>query len=59
MEIKNKVTETFDEIFLKLNQTKLHGSQNFKMNAKFSNEFSTLFDSVEKENRVNISFWIG
>ncbi len=59
MEIKNKVTEIFDEIFLKLNQTKLHENQNFKVNAKFSNEFSTLFDSVEKENRINISFWIG
>ncbi|WP_234111058.1 hypothetical protein [Chryseobacterium sp. R2A-55] len=59
MEIKNKVTETFDEIFLKLNQRKLYENQNFKVNAKFANEFSTLFDSVEKENRINISFWIG
>ncbi len=59
MEIKNKVTDTFDEIFLKLNQTKLYENQNFKVNAKFSNEFSTLFDSTEKDNRVNISFWIG
>ena len=59
MLIKNKVTDTFDEIFFKLHQTKLYENKNFKVNAKFSNKFSTLFDSTEKDNRVNISFWIG
>ena len=58
MKIENLITKTFDEVFEELNMPKLYENQNFVQNKKFSNEFSQLFNSIDKLNRVKISFWI-